>query len=226
MSPEDLKQARKRIEDYEAERDNKPRFPCIDCAGAVPRDYCDVCRIEWEKRQEAETEAERAKWRKQYAQRRRLAKARKLAASSFSSPKCESCGKPIKSKRDDARFCSARCRQRAHRAVTDKHMLQEKRVFNRDKAARHILALVDRHRAIWLNDLLPDNRTKAQYQAVALIAAKLEAEGKIDDWHWGREWSWGETETRFKALARPGLNKLDRPDVHRLTDDEQLRLDE
>jgi hypothetical protein len=45
---------------------------------------------------------------------------------------------------------------------------------------RAILALLDRHRAVYLNDLLPDNRTSAQYQAVSLIAAKLQAEGKID----------------------------------------------
>jgi hypothetical protein len=33
---------------------------------------------------------------------------------------------------------------------------------------------------VFLNDLLPINRTSAQYQALSLVAAKLEADGKIE----------------------------------------------
>jgi hypothetical protein len=215
------KRARERVADRAAAMDQKPRYPCADCADTVPMNYCDICRAEWEKRQEEEAEQNRVKWRAIYARRRQMTlKWRKDRT-------CPSCEKTFKSKRDDARYCSARCRQKAHRkTVTDKAIVPRRKGINRDKVAHAILALVNRHHAIWLNDLLPDRRTKAQYQAVALIAAKLEAEGKIDSWTWDRSWSGWDHSDSFKALAKRGLNELCRNDVHQLTDDERLRLNE
>jgi hypothetical protein len=212
------KRLKEKREKYKTEA--KPRYPCADCADAVPRDYCDACRAEWEKLQEKAAESARASWRHNYARRRQWALIRRPK------PVCAGCGKKFESKRNDARYCSARCRQKAHReAVTDKHIDKPEYVFNRDKAARHILALVDRHRAIWLNDLLPEGRTRAQYQTVALIAAKLEAEGKIEGWYYDRFWS-SDPEGKFKALVQRGLNdELKRDDVHRISDEERLRLD-
>jgi hypothetical protein len=195
------------------------RYPCADCADTTPMNYCKTCKAEYDKRELEEAERNRAKWRATYAKRRQWTLAWRKDRT------CPSCQKTFKSKRNDARYCSARCRQKAHRTVTDKPLAPQKQGINRDKVARAILALVDRHRAIWLNDLLPDTRTKAQYQAVALIAAKLEAENQIESWHFPRACAW-DGEISFKALSGPGLNvdHLDREEVHRLTDNERLRL--
>lgn len=104
------------------EKTKQPSYPCADCKSAVPYFYCDPCRAEWDKRQAAERERENAKQRKWYAQRK---------ARRWSSKACERCGSTFKvsggtgkGKRTDARFCSDRCRQKAHRkAVTDKTKL-------------------------------------------------------------------------------------------------------
>jgi hypothetical protein len=97
-----------------------PAYPCADCKSAIPYDYCDPCKAEWDKRQAEERKREAAKQRERYARRR---------ATRWWSKVCESCGATFtisggraKHKRKDARFCSDACRQKAHRrkAVTDK----------------------------------------------------------------------------------------------------------
>jgi hypothetical protein len=82
------------------------RYPCPDCASTIPLNYCDACRAEWEKKQREERDHNNAKQRKWYARRN--------AWRHLSRP-CETCGKMVKGKREDARFCSAACRQKAHR---------------------------------------------------------------------------------------------------------------
>ena len=92
-------------------------------------------------------------------------------------------------------------------------------MFNRDKIERDILALLNRHRAVYLNDLLPKTRTRAQYQAVSLIVAKLEAEGKLDTFSYLVRWDY----PGHKALLKPGHTIRDRK-VALLKDNERLRL--
>jgi hypothetical protein len=90
---------------------HRQRYPCVDCASTIPLNYCTVCRAEYEKRWLEECERERAKQRQWYA-------ARKARRARWKRPTpCASCGKEVKGKREDARFCSAACRQRAHRQV-------------------------------------------------------------------------------------------------------------
>jgi hypothetical protein len=108
--------------------DAKPlhSFPCQDCKSTVPHFYCDVCRAEWDKRQEVERERESAK-RREWRERR---KARIPAKT------CMSRGAKFKGKRTDARFCSDVCRQRAHRkAVTAKRGGTRKPPLSRDGVA-------------------------------------------------------------------------------------------
>jgi hypothetical protein len=83
------------------------RYRCAECASTIPLNYCAVCRAEWEKKQREERERINAKQRQWYARRRawRVLKA------------CEACGGAVKGKRRDARFCSAACRQKTHRAI-------------------------------------------------------------------------------------------------------------
>jgi hypothetical protein len=94
-----------------ASSDNaEPTFPCPECAGSLaPFYYCDACRAGWKDRQRKEREAERAKQRQRYAQR-------KAWRAHATAPKvCATCGDEFNGKREDARFCSDACRQTAHR---------------------------------------------------------------------------------------------------------------
>ena len=86
-------------------------FPCPDCASTIPWNYCTACRAEWDRRQEREREQRRPQQRKWYAQRKARLMQRKPPTS------CAACGMRFKGKRKDARFCTAACRQRAHRTA-------------------------------------------------------------------------------------------------------------
>jgi len=187
-------------------------YPCADCRDAVAADYCDACRAEYDKREQQELDRRTAKQRAQYARRRKWVLMKRP-------PKhCASCGKELKSKRDDARFCSVRCRQRMHRKapVTHKSKAPSRLSFKRD-----ILAVLDRHRAVFLNDLLPPNRTSAQYQALCRASRMLEDAGEIETLsYWTRFGKPGHV-----VLIKPG-HKVENPDrVPRLKPEERLTAD-
>ncbi|MDP3949598.1 hypothetical protein, partial [Microbacterium sp.] len=84
-------------------------YPCELCADTVPYFYCNTCKTKWQGIQDKERERERVKRQKQYARRRQLEIFRRGAL------KCTVCGTEFKGKRKGARYCSAACRQRAHR---------------------------------------------------------------------------------------------------------------
>jgi hypothetical protein len=91
-------------------------YPCEVCADQVPYYYCKACRIEWEKRNQQERDLARSKRLAWYKAR----SARRLDLRPATT--CPACKAPFKSKRKDAVYCSAACRQRAHRdRVTDKN---------------------------------------------------------------------------------------------------------
>jgi hypothetical protein len=190
-------------------------YPCVDCADAFPCDYCDACKTEWNKRKQQEFEQRTAKQRASYARRRARAVSRRP-------PKlCASCGKEFKSKRSDARFCSSRCRQRARRQgpVTDKSHLTRSTLFIRD-AKRLILAAVDRYPAVFLNDLLPSSRTKAQYQALCKAARLLEETGEIASWSYWVRWD----RPGFLALTKPGHEINSKSHIPHLKPEERAAL--
>jgi hypothetical protein len=193
----------------------KPRYPCSDCADAYTWEYCDACRAELWRREQEEFDKRTTKQRADYAKRRQRTLAHRPPRT------CATCAKTLKSTRADARYCSDRCRQQAHRQpVTDKYKTHGKTSINRDKIERDILALLARHSAVYLNDLLPAHRTNAQYQAVALITRKLEAEGKIESVSYMSCFN----HPGFLVLTKPGHEIKDR-DVIELGDDERLRLE-
>jgi protein-arginine kinase activator protein McsA len=199
----------------------KPSYPCPDCADTTPYYYCDTCRAEYERREQEEfnqrTANQRAhyKWRRQRMVRRRASR------------QCEECGLEFKKPRTDARYCSDTCRQRSHRKakalVTHKHNARLKPITSRDKAVvweGRILAVLERHPAVFLNDLLPKNRTRAQYQAVCSAAVNLETAGKIDSFsYWCRIGRPG-----FRVLARLGHKISDSDQIPRLKADERLHF--
>jgi len=82
------------------------RYPCDECFGKVPLDYCVPCRAEFDKRHQKERDRESARRRELRAQRKAAQWAR-----------CASCGAKFNGKRTDAKFCSEACRQKNYRAV-------------------------------------------------------------------------------------------------------------
>ena len=97
----------------EKSKPSKPSYPCDLCADAMPRDYCNVCKAEWENRQQRECELDEKK------RIERNAKARQLYA--WRKPKpglthCSNCAGEFRAKRQDAKYCSASCRQKAYLA--------------------------------------------------------------------------------------------------------------
>ena len=56
----------------EPRKDTAPRYPCADCADALPSEYCDACRAEYDKRGHEKDEKRRAKRRAQYAGRGKM----------------------------------------------------------------------------------------------------------------------------------------------------------
>ena len=188
----------------------EPRYPCADCREAPPMDYCDACKAEYDRREQADFEARTKKQRAAYG----LARERTLRRR----PKrmCE-CGRPIKSRRADARYCSPACRQRAHRkAVTDRsnaHGGTSSKCYD-----RAILAHLERHPAVFLNDLLPEGRSRAEYQALSIAAIKLEEGGKIDT----TSYTYKFNKPEHQVLLRKDANlDIGPDDIHRLTDDER-----
>jgi hypothetical protein len=204
-----------------------PTYPCPDCADTIPNYYCDACKAEWRKRHRQEFERRTAKQRASYKRRRN-----KLLAKR-SPRQCEGCGGEFKASRSDARFCKDICRQKAHRAavVTGNTNGQQVTLTNRDKFAHGILSLLARHEAVFLNDILPKQRTRAQYQALCLAADRLEEAGQIESFSYMCRFG----KPSHKVLLRPGhkanadtvehgLGSFNDKKIPRLKPDERLSV--
>ena len=175
------------------------RYPCEDCRDAIPSHYCNACRAEYEKREREEFKKRTALQRAEYKrQRRRAVNERELR-------QCATCKAKFKRARTDARYCSDTCRQRAHRktraVVTDKQRSTAEPLTSRDICLeKRVLEILKKQPAVFLNDILPTDRTRAEYQALCLAAVKLEREGKIESTSYLTRCS----KPGFKALHRPG----------------------
>jgi hypothetical protein len=90
-------------------RQEPKQYPCNDCKSTVPYYYCAECKTEWERKQQKQRDYESARRRRWYVARKQAREYRKPPTI------CATCGTGFKGKRKDARFCSANCRQRAHR---------------------------------------------------------------------------------------------------------------
>jgi hypothetical protein len=196
-------------------------YPCEDCRDAIPLDYCNACRAEFEKREQAKYEARTARQRAEYKRRKQRVLANR-------GPKqCQTCGAKFTRMRTDARYCCDTCHKRAHRKtralVTDKRVLSANSrlsVTSINVFEGRILTLLKRRPAVFVNDLLPDNRTRAQYQALCAAAVNLERAGKIESLRYyfrtGRP--------GFKVVTRPGYDIDDSKDIPRLKAKERIRI--
>jgi hypothetical protein len=91
---------------------NKPsRYPCDDCRDALPMDYCDSCKAQHEKKWQEEHECEEKQRLRKNERQREHYQINKAVPPPIA---CATCGKKFKSKRSDAKYCSAACRQRAY----------------------------------------------------------------------------------------------------------------
>ena len=104
-------------------------YPCPECRATKPPFYCDACKKTWAAGQQKERDREKAQRRRWYENRKRRLEMRKGPM------RCACCEGLFKGKRRDSKFCSDRCRQQAHRAVTDKTRVSEKPTNSRDKTA-------------------------------------------------------------------------------------------
>jgi hypothetical protein len=87
--------------------------PCEACRDTVPLYYCDECRA-WDEDRRREN---RERWDKAREQRNAKQRARRAWRRHLRPPgRCAVCGTAFKGKRKDAQYCSAACRQRAHRS--------------------------------------------------------------------------------------------------------------
>jgi hypothetical protein len=96
--------------------------PCEICRDTVPLYYCDACRDWHEAQQRKARELDNAKRERD----NKLQRARRAWRRRLSPPgRCAACGTAFKGKRKDAKYCSAACRQRAHRSC---HATRDSRV--------------------------------------------------------------------------------------------------
>jgi hypothetical protein len=86
-------------------------YPCEDCRDAIPADYCDVCRAQHEKKWAEEHAREEKERERKNARQRGYYQINKAIRQPVV---CAMCGEEFESKRSDAKYCSAACRQRAY----------------------------------------------------------------------------------------------------------------
>ena len=186
-------------------------YPCEICRDAIPYDYCNACRTEYDRREQQKFDRLTAKQRAKYKRQRERALRKRQKRQ------CPTCGMQFRIARTDARYCSDPCRKRAHREkralVTDKQSNTGARSFIRHKSLENrILKLLKKHPAVFLNDILPMERTRAEYQALCLAAVKLEREGKIESF----SYTWRDDKPGHKALHRPGCKPKNPDKIPRL----------
>jgi hypothetical protein len=202
---------------------SRPKYPCPDCADTSSYFYCDACRSEWERRLEEERQRDNAKQRKWYAERKERRERLKPPMI------CATCGTKFQGKRKDARYCSGACRQKAHRKapITDKSKPRRAPLSIRD-GKRLILIALDRHQAVFLNDLLPPERTTAEYQALCRASRVLEDCGEIESFRYRGRFN----KPGFLVLMKPGHRAVIENDdgtlapakIPRLEPDEQTAI--
>lgn len=111
----------------------QPSYPCGICIDQIPYYYCTTCKVKWEKIQRDKRERRNSKQREWYARRKSIRRWKTPPAI------CAMCSEQFKGKRKDAKYCSARCRQKAHRAkdVTNKCESRAATLNSRNANSQH-----------------------------------------------------------------------------------------
>jgi hypothetical protein len=80
----------------------------------LPAQYCDACKAQYDKKQQAKRECEKQERLKKNERQRKRYKSRREYFSRVIRPLVCTCGKEFKPKRSNQQYCSAACRQRAY----------------------------------------------------------------------------------------------------------------
>lgn len=181
----------------EPDKPSAQPYPCEDCRDTVPLYYCQTCKARWEKDGAREHEVEERKRQEKNAKQRKHYQERKRARAYRAKPRhCETCGEELKSKRADARYCSAACRQAAY-LKRDGNASNHKPVSSREiEITIENVFACNPHDAFSTDDLCDrvflGDRIDRKHRVAVVIAAKKVSQrlGEHRDW-WRSEASQG-----------------------------------
>jgi hypothetical protein len=170
---------------------SQPAYPCEDCRYAIPRDYCDPCKAQWEKEQRKEEEREEAERKLNNAHQRYRYRERKRVRDYYVKRICcATCSKKFKPKRSDKKYCCAACRQRAY--VKRDGKLSNARPLGRDEIDRTIREIFTANpdNAFTTDDLCDRvflvKRIERKHRDAVLPIAKKVCERLGEHWDWWR----------------------------------------
>jgi hypothetical protein len=194
---------------------SQPAYPCEDCRDTIPSFYCNPCKAQWEKEQEKEREREEEERKRKNACARARYKASKRFRDLHAKPAvCEMCGNAFKSKRSDAKYCSAACRQRAYLKREGK--ASNSKPLGSEEIERAVTsAFTDNPDGAFSTDDLCDqiylglNRVERKHRAAVIAIAKKVCGRLGENWDWMRSESrggmlvfWNRVSVTSYALAR------------------------
>jgi hypothetical protein len=182
------------------EKPSQPPYPCAECARTTPEYYCDPCRTRWDaedqKRREhhqKDRERRNARQRQRYAERKRY-------QHILRPPKiCPACNMSFKPKRQDTRYCSQACRQRAYVQRDGKSSDEPPEINNIENAVAAAFK-AEPDNALTTNELCariyPEiGHVEKKHRVAVLSAAKQVIERQWNDGH-EEAWDWFRRETR------------------------------
>lgn len=164
------------------------RYPCDNCRDALPLDYCDSCKAQHEKKWQEEHEEEEKQRQQKNKRQRELYRRHNMFRTRRHC--CVSCNKKFESKRSDAKYCSAACRQRAY-VKRDGKASNNKPLRSADiERAIKILFTSKPDSAFTTDDLcehvfcLGEDDPIERKQRVAVLSAAKKVCEQIDDAYW------------------------------------------
>ena len=85
--------------------------PARTAATLLPNFYCDPCKAQWDKKQQEDDKREAKERQRKNKRQREYYQINKAIRQPIA---CATCGDEFESRRSDAKYCSAACRQRAY----------------------------------------------------------------------------------------------------------------
>ena len=169
---------------------SQPDYPCDDCEFALPMDYCDSCKAQHEKKWQEENEREDKERQRKNARQREYYQINKAVRESIA---CAMCGDEFESKRSDAVYCSAACRQRAY--VKRDGKVSNSKPLSRNDIERAIkTAFTTKPDSAFTTDNLCEHvyclkreQIERKHRAAVLPIAKKVCE-QLETWDWYKPW--------------------------------------
>jgi hypothetical protein len=163
-------------------------YPCDDCRDTIPTFYCDPCKAQHEKKWQEEHEREEKERQQKNERQRELYRQHNMFRTRRH--RCASCDKRFESKRSDAKYCSAACRQRAYVKRDGKASNNKPLGKNDIERAIKILFTTKPDSAFITDDLcehvycLEYGQTERKHRAAVLPIAKKIICEQFETWDW------------------------------------------